>query len=650
MGEVILADIKILVACHKPSELPQNDLFLPIQVGAAQATKRLPIAQDNDGENISDKNAQYCELTAQYWAWKNLKADYYGLCHYRRFLCFRNVPDAKRNYRGQIEGGALNQFSISRFGLDDAEEMRKVIEANDVVIGEEQNVRQLYTPRGNKKTAYEHWVAHNRVLIMQHDLDTMLDILEEVDPAVGQATREYLNGPEFLGFNCFIMKRELFDRMCEIEFKVLDKLEQQVDLSRYHQQLSRIYGFMGEIITSGFFYYLSKNQQYKIKHVPLIYFDYTDALGQISPLHPDDDHSIPIIFDFADSYPLRFGTTWRTLLDHLESDYQYDVLLVADLEADEQKALTDMAADYDNVSLRFMAAEPVRRYITDKYGIQDVFIQKLKHGKINPKDDDLHTPILPILPFLLVNYQRALVFDKNILFGDSIVPLWQEHAHTAKLVAAPPNVYVRAKVNDLYFETAERTLSYYLKDPHNYFSINAFVWNFQKFREQFSEAEVLRQYNLPGESKRVQAKEEILNILCEGDVDFTEVRWNTWFDSNAGLKNQLSYAPLSLYQELLKARKNPGVITFMADDPWEVTFTQFTPIYWAAARRTPFYESYLRHDIDLTLYNKQHHVHDRLNQVFPVGGRMRNVLAKALPYGSQRYQAAKKLLELMRLR
>ena len=252
-----MKNIKIAVACHKPSVLPDNSLFMPVQVGSAIAANRMAgMMHDDGGENISTKNPYYCELTAQYWTWKNVEADYYGLCHYRRFLCFREV-DAPRNLRGQFEVSAINQYSLNRFGLEDEAEMRAIIEANDIVCGTLQDVPKLYTPRGNQPTALRHWTAHDRALIMTKDLECMLRILSEVSPEVGASAREYLNRKKFLGFNCFVMRKELFQEMCAIEFSVLEKLESQVDLTHYNQQLRRIYGFMGEIICSSYIYWIA---------------------------------------------------------------------------------------------------------------------------------------------------------------------------------------------------------------------------------------------------------------------------------------------------------------------------------------------------------------------------------------------------------
>lgn len=66
--------------------------YIPIHVGAScvsetnTGSKDLGYVKDDTGQNISSKNSEYSELTAVYWAWRNLSAEYVGLVHYRRYF------------------------------------------------------------------------------------------------------------------------------------------------------------------------------------------------------------------------------------------------------------------------------------------------------------------------------------------------------------------------------------------------------------------------------------------------------------------------------------------------------------------------------------------------------------------------------------
>lgn len=60
-----LMDIKILVAAHKKYWMPDDDVYMPLQVGA-EGKESLGYTPDNTGDNISSKNPNYCELTGLY--------------------------------------------------------------------------------------------------------------------------------------------------------------------------------------------------------------------------------------------------------------------------------------------------------------------------------------------------------------------------------------------------------------------------------------------------------------------------------------------------------------------------------------------------------------------------------------------------------
>ena len=67
--------IVMLVAAHKDYWMPSDAVYKPIQVGAAgKAPLHLNWLRDDTGDQISRKNAGFCELTGYYWAWKNYPA------------------------------------------------------------------------------------------------------------------------------------------------------------------------------------------------------------------------------------------------------------------------------------------------------------------------------------------------------------------------------------------------------------------------------------------------------------------------------------------------------------------------------------------------------------------------------------------------
>ena len=108
-------EIRLFVSCHKAFSVPRNTLLHPLHVGAALSADFFQeFLRDDSGENISALNRRYCELTGQYWVWKNVETDYCGFFHYRRYL----YPDtaARRPY---IIRTAPTEKELERLGFQD---------------------------------------------------------------------------------------------------------------------------------------------------------------------------------------------------------------------------------------------------------------------------------------------------------------------------------------------------------------------------------------------------------------------------------------------------------------------------------------------------------------------------------------------------
>lgn len=223
-----MAEIKLLVSCHRPSPVPEHPLLSPIQVGTALSEVRFPgFLHDDEGENISEKNRSYCELTAQYWAWKNLRADYCGFFHYRRYL----YPDTrvKRPYR--IEGTPTPEL-LDRLGY---RRFAELISRYDLILPKGED---MHLP---VRAHYAGAPFHRG-----EDLELMEAIIRERRPDYVPAMEEYLGGTRCYFGNIFIARRAVFEDYCGWLFPLLEEFDRRADLEGRGPQELRADGYLAE--------------------------------------------------------------------------------------------------------------------------------------------------------------------------------------------------------------------------------------------------------------------------------------------------------------------------------------------------------------------------------------------------------------------
>ena len=203
----------------------KDDVLTPIHVGRAFSRRRMGendpqykwleenMIGDDTGENISDKNSSYNELTAVYWAWKNYEKlgnpDYIGLMHYRRHFIFRESTDVVEDVRGIDE----NYF--------------KRINYNPETIAHLMDDCDYVAHIGHVDEVYKHYRENHHI----EDLDLAISILKEKYPGYAATADAYLRMSYVNLCNIFIMPRDMFFEYCGWLFDILEEFERRVDLS-----------------------------------------------------------------------------------------------------------------------------------------------------------------------------------------------------------------------------------------------------------------------------------------------------------------------------------------------------------------------------------------------------------------------------------
>lgn len=255
-------NVKILVCCHKQDIMASQEPYMPIHVGKALHPELdLGIQGDNTGDNISEKNGSYCELTGMYWAWKNLKdVDIVGLCHYRRYF----------DFHGQVTFYKHNQrFATEQFDSLDISIPDKIFES--VAEG---SIAVPTPVHYGSNLALDYCKCH-----ISDDFRTLENIINSTQPDYIKDAffRVMRQSNKLMHYNMFIMNWTDFDRYCSWIFGILERVEKATDISYYNPVQKRIYGYMAERL---FNVWLIAEKK-KLLQKPVLF------INDIQPEHPE---------------------------------------------------------------------------------------------------------------------------------------------------------------------------------------------------------------------------------------------------------------------------------------------------------------------------------------------------------------------------
>ena len=208
---------------------------------------------DNTGDNISQKNPYFCELTVLYWLWKNDNSDIKGLFHYRRFLNLKTYDTKFYKFSKKF---------CSKYGLE-RNRIEELFNNYDIILP--------FSSHSNEGTVYKNYQKHH----FSSDMDKTLDIIKDKYPYMyEEALRIFMRENSIYQANMIVAKRDLFNEYSDWLFSILFELEKQIqpEVLKREEYQKRVYGFLSERLTAIFINYKQK-QGIKVANAPLLIED-----------------------------------------------------------------------------------------------------------------------------------------------------------------------------------------------------------------------------------------------------------------------------------------------------------------------------------------------------------------------------------------
>lgn len=570
-------DCKIFVSYHKPYELLKTDIITPIHVGRA-LSKNKPtynwmtsnMIGDDTGENISFKNPNYCELTAQYWAWKNCEADYIGFFHYRRFLNLRNGGS------GNIEKCPPEDYA--NYGFD-TKNIKKLIRKYDIILPEIYYVHPVDLPQ-NIMSPYKFYKREHYI----EDLDAVINIIKRDYPDFVPALEDYIYDSRSIFFNMFIMRKDIFNGYCEWLFDILEKSEKYIKISNNTYQ-SRVFGFLSERLINVYMNYIThKNNNLRCLHTGVITkvpesltFDKNKFnLGKQVYLHhlnssTEVQRKIEVVFAADDKYCRHCCAAIASIL----------------LNSDKSSCFRFHILDggiKDKSKKKLLSLKKLRNFEINFYDMKKYDFSQFKHNRAYISEATYYR--LYLLDLLPQEVEKVIYLDCDVIVEKDLKELWNNNI----------SEYLAGVVEDEGSTQQQRRLA--LPSENSYFNAGVLVLNIKELRN-FDFKNKCINYFRDNEEIITLQDQDILNGVLNGKCKFLPLCWNTNGRIYQGNDLEHRYSR----NEEIEAGYNPAVIHYTdVNKPWK--FGCCHPLkeeYWKYLKYTNYINEIFVHNLNSML-------------------------------------------------
>lgn len=203
--------VTIFTMTHKKFKEPEDRIYVPLHVGRAGG-EDFGYAGDDTGDNISEKNCYYGELTGVYWVWKNVHtADYVGICHYRRYFCTE-------------EGRILNE-----------KDYESILGRYDMITSKRLELNDSY---------FNGYASDYNIM----DLVVTGEAIRRIYPEYYDTFERLVHGNGTYFGNMMVASKAVYDEYAQWLFTIFKEAEKKIDASGYDDYHKRVYGFISEFL------------------------------------------------------------------------------------------------------------------------------------------------------------------------------------------------------------------------------------------------------------------------------------------------------------------------------------------------------------------------------------------------------------------